>query len=383
MQKGDGMKSIILALVALLCLVGVADAGPPRSGFSPPASYVGPGDTSAPHLSGWYGCSWAYSAAYAASLGNACDLKNGVTSATATMAVLSNGLANVATATALSGTDITASCTLSGTTATCTGASGVPAAANEQVQATGLTQPCVATANTISGGSGTITMSLPTGGSCGTIGSAITFTLLQPIFVTAVYDQTSTGHPVPQALTTGNQPQLFFNCNNYTSPAISCMDSRTATQILSSSSYTPASTAQGLVVVAGRMQGTATATMIKIGGVDQIRSGNGVSNTWQMVGGSGSIVVAAGHANDGVFHTGCGSINGTPAQSFFQVGTFNSGASSVTGSTTSGQPIQGAAGATNIVQEVFEFGFIDTAALSAADCNALQANEAARYAGVQ
>lgn len=376
------MKSVILVLVGLLCLSGVAEAGPPRSGFSPPASYVGPGDTSAPHLGGWYSCSYAYSAAYAASLANACGLKNGITAATATMAVLANGLTNVATALGISGTDITASCTLSGVTANCTGASGVPAAFTEQVQAPGLTQPCAATSNTISGGSGTITMSLPDGSSCGSIGSPITFTLLQPIFVTALNDQTGSGHPAPQSATPGNQPQLFFNCNNYTSPAIPCMDSRTATQILSSTNYTPASAAQGLVVVAGRMQGTATAAMIKIGGSDQIRSGNAVANTWQMVGGSGSILVAAGHAQDGVFHTGCASYNATPTQSFFQVGTFNSGIASVTGSTTAGQPIQGVAGATNIVQEVFEIGFIDTASLSAADCNALQANEAARYPGV-
>lgn len=87
-----------LALVALLALApGLAKAqflGPGWWKTASSASYVGPGDLKS-GATAWYSCAFAYSAAYAASLGNACGLTRTSDSATCIEKVAANGTGDV------------------------------------------------------------------------------------------------------------------------------------------------------------------------------------------------------------------------------------------------------------------------------------------------
>lgn len=109
--------------------------------------------------------------------------------------------------------DATASCTVSGTTATCTGASAIPVV-GDTITGDGISQPCRMTATTISGGTGTMTLSLAgTSTSCGTVGVAATLTMRVATTAATFYDQTANGNNAIQA-TPATQPQLLPDCGN-------------------------------------------------------------------------------------------------------------------------------------------------------------------------
>ena len=100
--------------------------------------------------------------------------------------------------TAFAGTDATATCSIAGTTATCTGASSTPHN-YDLLTGSGVTQPCVAISiGTFSGGSGTVTLGGSGSSPCGTVGSeAMTFTwgLQVPVWYSLNgngYDSTNT-----------------------------------------------------------------------------------------------------------------------------------------------------------------------------------------------
>jgi hypothetical protein len=105
--------------------------------------------------------------------------------------------------------DGTASCTLAGTAAACTGATGT-VHINDVVTGTGLTQPCIVasasnTAPTIEI-AGTTT-------SCGSVGVAETFTFQVAGFITELYDQSGNSANVTQA-TAANQAQFLPDGGN-------------------------------------------------------------------------------------------------------------------------------------------------------------------------
>jgi hypothetical protein len=183
------------------------------------ASYTGPGDVVS-GATAWYGLR-AYNAAYAATPGLSVNVRRASDNVACDFLVASSGGFGVTTATCNSstqggvsygtfvGSDGTASCTLAGTAAACTGASGT-VHVNDVVTGTGLTQPCiVASASNIAP---TIEIAGTTN-SCGTVSVAVTFTFQVAGFITEWYDQSGNGANVSQA-TAGTQVQFVPNNGN-------------------------------------------------------------------------------------------------------------------------------------------------------------------------
>lgn len=181
-------------------------SGKSASGTS---SYTGPGDVVS-GASAFYSCAQGYNNAVAApGTTKACNLRRASDNTTADFVILNNGNFDTASAASFAGTDATASCTISGTTATCTGASSTPHV-NDPVSGSGVAVSCRATAvGTFTSGSGTATVSDMFGASCGTIGVAETMTFHVALFVTEAYDQTGNGSHCIEA-TIGNQMQLLL-----------------------------------------------------------------------------------------------------------------------------------------------------------------------------
>jgi|HubBroStandDraft_4_1064222.scaffolds.fasta_scaffold65259_1 hypothetical protein len=169
------------------------------------ALYQGPGDIVSWYA--WGSCAFAYSASYAAGANKACNILRASDSTTQDIDFLITGPLNVASYNSFVGTDATASCTLASTTAACSGASAT-IHVNDPVTGTGITNPCIVTA-----ASQTVpTLANPfTGASCGTIGSAETFSFQGIGYVATVYDETGNGHNWTQG-TSGVRPQLLPLC---------------------------------------------------------------------------------------------------------------------------------------------------------------------------
>ena len=125
--------------------------------------------------------------------GTACDFviaTSGDLGGTAASCSVGSGLSIAAFA----GTDATASCSISGNVATCSGASSTPNA-NDTITGAGITQPCIATQiNTFTGGAGTINLAGAGSSPCGTIGSAETLTFTWGVGVHELYDLTGNGY---------------------------------------------------------------------------------------------------------------------------------------------------------------------------------------------
>lgn len=168
------------------------------------SGYTGPGDVVGSAVV-WYGLR-GYSAAYAApGTGNSVNVRRASDNATQDIVILTTGAVDIASYNTFVGTDATASCTVAGTSAACTGASAT-IHVGDPVTGTGLTNPCVVTATN---GSTTATISLAgTTTSCGTVAVAATFTFQVAGFLPTIYDQSSNTRNCIQA-TSGTQPQLF------------------------------------------------------------------------------------------------------------------------------------------------------------------------------
>lgn len=173
------------------------------------SSYTGPGDI----VSGaflWVSCTRGYNAAYATGSNNGCNYRRASDNSTQNGVILANGNFDVASYNSFVGTDATASCTLAGTSAACSGASAT-IHVGDPISGVGISQPCVVTATN---GSTTATVVLAgTSNSCGTVGVAETFTFQVAGFITKAYDQSGNGLDLPQ-VTAGKQPQIFPNCVN-------------------------------------------------------------------------------------------------------------------------------------------------------------------------
>jgi hypothetical protein len=241
-----------LAVGAQVTGDGMGDVYAPPSSGAP--AYSGPCDVVS-------GCTGAYGlrlqrSAYGT--GNAANIRRASDNSTMNITYLSGGAFDIATANSFAGTDATASCTLSGTTATCTGASSTPNV-TDTVAGSGLTEPCFVTAvGTFTGGAGTMTVKIPGAGtSCGTISVAETFTMQYGMFVTELYDNTSNGFNVSQA-TAADQPQLMPNCLN----GLPCIYANVSSQSLRG---TITNSANASFAGVGNRQGNFTSTQVLIG----------------------------------------------------------------------------------------------------------------------
>lgn len=170
------------------------------------SAYVGPGDIVS-GATAWYGLR-AYNAAYATGSNKAINVRRASDNTTQDILILSNGNLDIASANTFAGTDATASCTSSGTTMACTGASSTPHVGSTITDGGNVTQPCYATAvGTFTGGAGNVTTN-----GCGTVGVAQSTTFQYGLYVTEVYDQSGNALHQTQA-TAANQPQLFPLCS--------------------------------------------------------------------------------------------------------------------------------------------------------------------------
>lgn len=222
------MKRLSVLLAFLLIASGafaqrmnVLGAGGPFSAVTP--SYTGPGDIVS-SATAWYGLR-GYSAAYATpGTGKSVNVRRASDNATQDIVILTNGNLDTASYNTFVGTDATASCTISGTAMSCSGASAT-IHVNDPVTGVGITNPCVVT---VTNGSTTATASIAgTSTSCGTVGVAETVTFQVAGFTPEAYDQSGNTNHALQA-TAGRQPQLlpiaangsptiFFNGgNNFT-----------------------------------------------------------------------------------------------------------------------------------------------------------------------
>lgn len=179
------------------------------SSSSPPPSYTGPGDIFA-SAAAWYGVR-AYSAAVAATgTQKAFNILRASDSALQDIVILTSGVVDVAGYNTFVGTDATASCTIAGTSAVCTGASAT-LHVNDPITGAGITNPCVVSATN---GSTTATVSIAgTSTNCGTVSVAETVTFQVAGFIPKAYDQSGNTRDAPQ-VTPANQPQFLPNCVN-------------------------------------------------------------------------------------------------------------------------------------------------------------------------
>jgi hypothetical protein len=159
----------------VLCL------GPARSDAwliqKPSTAYVGPGDV-APYTA-WFSCTFGYSAAVAApGTTSACRVRRGSDSSETDIAIMSNGLLDVATAAAFTSVDAIGTGDISGTTLTFTGGT------IGDIVTGGGTLPGTFI---LAGASPTWTVNISQ-----TVASA-TLTLTYGLFVTKIYDQVAGG----------------------------------------------------------------------------------------------------------------------------------------------------------------------------------------------
>lgn len=358
------MRKITLILLALLLLPAATVVVEHARG----PSYTGPGDIVS-GATAWYGLR-AYNAAYATAGSNAINVRRASDNTTSNIAVLSTGALNVSAYNTFVGTDATASCTVSSTTFTCTGASSTPHV-GDVITGTGLTQPCVATAvGTFTGGAGTVTASVPvSAASCGSVGVAETITFQVAGFVTEAYDQSGNSVPVLQA-TAGTQPQLLPNCGN----SIPCIYTVSSGQKLVSSANTSATQPFTQSYVAQYGAWTGAAQSLVVIGSSVVCVDNSASNVLQMYAGAfgGSVTVnnATWNTLQAVF-SGASSnltVNGSGNSQSPSTGNIASGVVTLGGSTICGNAFLG---------EYEEFGQWGTTGFSSGQRTSMATNQSA------
>jgi hypothetical protein len=220
----------LFLLLALLCgsahAQGTASGVPrclgPVSAYSPGCSgvygpgatataYTGPGDiqSGATLFIGVRG----YSGAYAATgTGKAFNIRRASDNATQDIVILTSGALDIASYNTFVGTDATASCTISGTSMACSGASGT-IHVGDPVTGAGITNPCIVT---VTDGSTTATVSLAekiVATTCGTVAVAEPVTFQVAGFIPKAYDQSGNGNDLAQAVA-GSQLQFHPNCGD-------------------------------------------------------------------------------------------------------------------------------------------------------------------------
>lgn len=300
------------------------------------STYVGPADIVA-NPTAWYSCTRGVSAAYSTGSNKACNVRRASDNTTQDIVILANGNFDVASYNTFVGTDTSGSCTIASTTLTCTGL-GTALHINDPISGAGIGQPCYLTAvGTDTAGAQTATIN--SSAVCGTVSVAVTVTAQVAGFVTKAYNQAGTtpcaGSTTCDALqaTAGNQPQVLILCAN--SGALPCVLATAATiALVSATNFTPnASVTSSYSVLSNRFAGTGSPTFIRENGLNaRIIGKSAAANTWQVLGGAGSISPAA---NDTAWHAGNILISG--ASTFANIdGTQTTG--STTANTTAGSP---------------------------------------------
>lgn len=331
------------AFCAIICLL----ASPANAqlttthagGGVPGTAYTGPGDV----VSGakvWWGLR-AYNAAYATGSNPAVTVRRASDNTTQNINILSNGNLDVASANTFAGQDATASCTISSTTATCTGASSTPHVGST-ITGAGVTQPCFASAvGSFAGGSGTVTVS--DGGKatpCGTIGSPTTLTFQYGLYVTTIFDQSGNGnictsssaHCDAVQATTADQPELLPKC-----PTLPCLlGDGAATLLLSAAITTGSNQPFSYEAVGERIGNPGTSGMMwSLGAGTGFAFGNGANTAFMYAGGTVSNFTPA---NDSASHVLITVFNNT--SSIGSVDNNNTTTSPGTGTISNGQGIQ-------------------------------------------
>lgn len=156
------------------------------------------------------------------------NIRRASDNSTQDIVILTSGDIDIAGYNTFVGTDATASCTISGTSMACTGASAT-LHVNDLVTGVGITNSCLVTATN---GSTTATVSLAgTSTSCGTVSVAETVTFQVAGFPPTWYDQTTNAKNAAQA-TAGSQPQFLpLGGPTSTKPAIEFSNGPFMTQV--------------------------------------------------------------------------------------------------------------------------------------------------------
>lgn len=283
------------------------------------SSYTGPGDI----VSGakaWFGLR-AYSGAYASSLGLAANLRRASDSVACDFDVTNSGAFGLTTATCNSstqggvtygtfvGTDATASCTVSGTSAVCTGASGT-IHGSDPVTGTGLSQPCIVT---VTNGSTTATMELAgTTTACGSVGVAETFTFQVAGFIHTLYDQSGgsncSGPCTATQTTNASQDQFLPNCGN----SLPCIYGNGTYTGTAAGSFTTVAQPDTAVAVYERFTTAGNQGVISAASNNQAILGpSGVANKTNLIASGGGANSFTATAADGALHSVQGIFNAT------------------------------------------------------------------------
>lgn len=331
------MKRIFLSLLIGAALL----AGIPAQAFwqsrgsaynqTSGSTFVGPGDVVGSAKRAY--SLRAYTAAYAASFGLAFTVQRASDNARCDVAFASSGAVGVTTSTcnsstqglispaAFAGTDATASCTLAGTSAVCTGASGT-IHVNDPVSGVGIAQPCVVAATN---GSTTATLEQPgTTTSCGTVSVAETVTFQVTLTMFQWYDQSGSSLTASQG-TTGLQPQYLSTCNG----ALPCVYFSGTTYLVIADANTYAQP-YTYSLVGNRVAGFSTVSVAHYCGGQAFIYWTSSPNT---IGINASTQVT-GPATDGSWHAAQGIINGASSSVVVDngtPGTGNAGASTCNG----------------------------------------------------
>lgn len=248
----------------------------------------------------------AQAAAYAANGINAINYRRASDNSTQNGVLLSNGNFDIATANTFAGVHATATCTISGYTATCTGASATPSV-GDTITGAGLAQPCYATAvGTFIGGAGTVTLGYNQNdpSPCGSVSAGETLAFQYGLYVTRLYDQTQ-GNNCGGAscdLVQGTmlyQPELLPTCSN----GQPCILASSGMSLATATKFSPNANAQGSISVVGaRVAQTSSVAELFV----LLNGGNEIyvpaqSGRWKFALNSANVAVET--AAENVFHS--------------------------------------------------------------------------------
>lgn len=365
----QGHASLLYLLSLLVAITASPSAAQTMlltgAGTATSSSYQGPGDVVS-GATAWYGLR-AYNAAYATAGSNAINVRRASDNTTQNIAVLSTGALNVSGYNTFVGTDTTGTCTLSGTTAACTGQSGT-VHVNDPVTGTGLTNPCIVA--TASQTAPTLEIAGTTS-SCGTIAVGETFTFQVAGFVTEAYDQTGNGYNSSQS-TAADQPQLLPNCVNSFPCVFYGGSPITLITSASISSYTYPYTYS---VVSKRAAGAESRMLYFSSNASIEFSGLYGTNTADIYGG----VTLSASQTDGSWHAFQGIVDGGSPNSILQVDgtatTGNAGTTTQSGTLTMGSA---AGGGTFLVGYMTDVGLWHLA-FTGTNISAMHSNQSAYY----
>lgn len=284
----------IVFLVGLVAAVPAAAQPKLLQAHAAVSSYTGPIDVVASPTA-WYGLRAGSAAIAATGTQKSVNVRRASDNATQDILILTSGDFDVASYNTFVGTDATASCTIAGTAAACTGATAT-LHVGDLITGVGVTDPCIVT---VTNGSTTATVVVAgKGTTCGTVSVAETVTFQVAGLLPTWYDQTGSARNSTQP-TAGTQPQLLPICLN-SKPCVFFAGAN----YLTIAAGTQISQPNTLTTVAQR---TALFTNFQIAEMNatEVEFNNG-ANLWSLF--AGSRFTAS--ATDSAWHVGIGVANG-------------------------------------------------------------------------